>query len=230
MIQIKNLSFGYDDTILFNDFSMNIKPKEHTVILGPSGCGKTTLLNLISGVTDSFRGKIVSKASKYSYIFQEDRLIEWMTVEENCKIVKEDLDNSYLDQILEILHIKQLKDKQVKHLSGGQKQRVSIARAFVYDPDFILLDEPFKSLDIFIKNKLIEDLIKLSSSRNIPWLLVTHDPREAFLLADRVFLVGNRPLEIVKEITLKLDFDDRKNYREKFLDFENSILREMATT
>lgn len=193
MPKLTNISKKWGNRSIFDGFSLEIQEKETTVILGKSGVGKTTLLSIISDLTD-YEGEI-SGFGKISYVFQEPRLIPFLTVEENLKYAlssvceKEDLEK-VVDKYLEITGLSRLKNKLASNLSGGEKQRVSLIRAFSYPSETILLDEPFSSLDVGLKMKIIDlyrDLLKFSPKTAV---LVTHDIDEALYLADDVIFLS----------------------------------------
>lgn len=195
MPKLTNISKKWGNRSIFEGFSLDIEENETTVILGKSGVGKTTLLSIISDLTD-YEGE-TSGFGKISYVFQEPRLIPFLTVKENLEYAlssvyrEEDLDK-VIDKYLEITGLKGLKNKLASNLSGGEKQRVSLIRAFSYPSETILLDEPFSSLDVGLKMKIIDlyrDLLKFSPKTAV---LVTHDIDEALYLADDViFLSAN---------------------------------------
>ncbi|MDE7161210.1 MAG: ATP-binding cassette domain-containing protein, partial [Anaeroplasmataceae bacterium] len=153
MIKLTNITKRYEEKIIFDHFSLELPENKITCILGESGVGKTTLLNMIAGLT-AFQGHIEAP-EKISYIFQEPRLIPNLTVKENLKLVSKLSEDEEIHTLLSILEIEDKIDTYPNQLSGGEAQRVSIARAFLYDGDMILMDEPFSSLDLSLKYRLI---------------------------------------------------------------------------
>ena len=211
IIRLENINKKYDETIIFNDFKIDFYENKVNCILGKSGCGKTTLLNIISGVIENDKNNFKGiEDLGISYIFQDDRLIDWLTVEENIKLVvkkhyNEKEINELCEKYLKLVGIYEYKDYYPQRLSGGMRQRVNIARAFIYPSKVIIMDEPFKSIDI--KNKLMimnnfKDILK-EDNRTV--LFVTHDIDEALYLGDSAFVLGDRPVRI------KRVFDDIKN-------------------
>lgn len=195
MPKLTNIIKKWGDRSVFDGFSMEIAPNKTTVIIGKSGVGKTTLLSVIANLTD-YAGN-VEGFGKISYVFQEPRLIPFLTVKENLRYAlttaygKKEVDG-VIDRYLALTDISDLKNKPAGLLSGGEKQRVSLIRGFSYPSETILLDEPFSSLDLGIKMKIIDlytDLLKVSPKTAV---MVTHSIDEALYLADEiVFLSEN---------------------------------------
>jgi len=208
-IEIKNLYKSYEDLVICKDFNITFEEKKITGILGPSGCGKTTLLNIIAGLEEYQSGSIKGIEGKtFSYIFQEDRLLPWSTVKENIRFV---LDSIYHDQkaekvanqYIDMVGLKEYADYYPRQLSGGMKQRVAIARAFAYPADILLMDEPFKGLDLELKTGLIQSFLKLWSQDRRTVVFVTHDMNEALSFAHYIYVLKGRPLRIKDRITNK---------------------------
>lgn len=193
MLELKNLGKLYNDQKILENINLSIEPGEIFCILGPSGAGKSTLLNIIAGIMDSYEGNVVNDAKRIGYVFQEDRLLPWMNVEDNIKVVNDALTHKEISHLLMEMELLKDKDKRPNELSGGMRQRVAIARAFAYKPDLLLLDEPFKSLDYSLKSKMIEALLRLWSETEITVLFVTHDMDEALWTADRIALLAKHP-------------------------------------
>ena len=150
-IKLANVSKFYtvekESIKVLNGIDLDIPANKITVILGRSGCGKTTLLRLVSGLESFDQGEILGADSKRkAYVFQEDRLMPWLDVKSNITfgIHKKEIDHNRVDEIIETVGLKKFYNAYPSQLSGGMKQRVSIARAFAYDPDFIMMDEPFQ--------------------------------------------------------------------------------------
>lgn len=194
MISITNLSvrFGNEMRIAYDDCLF--EDNHSYVILGPSGCGKSTLLNLIAGICTPATGSVLLngydmtaasqkqkdafRVQHIGYIFQDFKLLEDMSVEDNLRVLAlERVDLSQMDQTLERLGIRQLKRRKVCRLSGGEKQRVAIARALSARPDVILADEPTGNLNYEIGSAVVDQLLEMSKDRTI--ITVTHDTRLA---------------------------------------------------
>ncbi|MDM8128811.1 ATP-binding cassette domain-containing protein, partial [Paraclostridium benzoelyticum] len=147
LLKIENLTKNFEDLKVIENLSLNIKENEIVAIIGPSGCGKSTLLNIISGIVKKYEGKIHTSKPTIGYLFQEDRLLPWMNVFENVKVVNDNSKNADALKIIEEVGLKKFEKSYPDTLSGGMRQRCSIARGFNYDCDLLLMDEPFKSLD-----------------------------------------------------------------------------------
>ena len=173
MLRIQNLHKKYGEQIIFQDLNIHFKKGKNYIILGPSGIGKSTLLNLISQIDTSYKGNIILDTHKISYVFQEDRLLPWLSVEKNIEyVMKEKEDISHL---LKLLEIDNIKNKLASELSGGQKQRVASARAIITNPSLVLADEPTGALDSKSAKMLLESLEELNTNLGATIMMVTHD-------------------------------------------------------
>ena len=201
-ISIRNLNKSYENEEIFNDFNIDFCDEKVNCIIGKSGCGKSTLLNIIAGLTEIQSGEIQGVSlSDISYIFQEDRLIEWLTVKENLELtLKKYYDKFVIDkkinELLELVGIYDIKNKYPNALSGGMKQRVNIARAFGKPSKVILMDEPFKSLDYKLKYTIIDEFKTLLNKEKRMVILVTHDLDEAIYFRGNIIVFNNKPVKI----------------------------------
>ena len=192
---INNINFKYGSNEIYNNFNIEFQQGKINCIIGESGCGKTTLLNYISE-------KIYYENKRIAYVFQEDNLIPWKNIYVNLKIVaKKYFEKSILEKEINNALVKVRLEKYKyfypRELSGGMRQRINFARALIGNPEVILMDEPFKSLDIKSKNNMIE-LIKNLKNTDSTIILVTHDINEILMLADVVYYLGGRPVEIIE--------------------------------
>jgi NitT/TauT family transport system ATP-binding protein len=170
-------------------------------LIGPSGCGKTTILKIAAGLDSDFRGAVQPPGGGHlGMVFQEPRLLPWRTVEDNIRLVLPAHEaKADLHELFEILGLSSHLARYPTELSLGLARRVAIARAFAIRPDFLLLDEPFVSLDEAVADRLRDELVALTMRANITTLFVTHDLAEAIRLADRLFFLADRPTRIILE-------------------------------
>ena len=177
MIKLTNISVQFDKKIVVYDLSFSFENKKKYAIMGESGSGKTTILNVIAGLLKPQSGEVVKdEPCKISYVFQEPRLFNWLTVLENVSIAT-GLDKTAGEEIakklLKDLGLEESLYQYPTELSGGMKQRVSIARALAYDPDVLLIDEPFKELDSETRTKTADYLFEYCKDKTV--IMVTHD-------------------------------------------------------
>ena len=185
-------------------FSLSLARGEVAAIVGPSGCGKTTALRIIAGLDRDFDGT-VSRPSpgRLGVVFQEPRLLPWRTVAQNVRLAAPEAGDDLVGQLFATLGLTEHADHFPAELSLGLARRVSLARAFAVEPDVLLLDEPFVSLDGALARDLRRALAALVAARPVTTLLVTHDIEEAVELADRLLVLSPRPAQVLCE--LKLD-------------------------
>ncbi|WP_434313055.1 ATP-binding cassette domain-containing protein [Faecalicoccus pleomorphus] len=177
----------YDNGVVaLRDVSMQIPEKQRTIFFGPSGCGKTTLLRMIAGLESITSGNIIMPTSwKISFMFQNDRLLDALSVKDNIAygidqrtISKSDLARK-VEDTARLVGVASVFEQKCKTLSGGQRQRISLARSLIKEPDLLLIDEGLNSLDQSSKYELIDVLIKLQETKQFTLLYVTHDAQEA---------------------------------------------------
>ncbi len=185
MIKLKNIRKSYGDKVIYDGFDLDIEEGVITAILGESGAGKTTLLNIIANLTE-YSGEITGEISPVSMVFQKDRLVPHLTVEENLKLVN---GNADVLQRLEEVGLSGSAKAYPKELSAGMSRRVALLRAFLYESPLLLMDEPLINLDLKIKYKLTELIKKLQKQDGRTIVTVTHDVKEAVLMADRVIVL-----------------------------------------
>ena len=195
MIKLANISVKYGDNVVYQDFSCNF-PTGVNVVLGKSGCGKTTLLNVVAGLVE-YAG-ICEKDGNAALVFQEPCLAP-VTVWKNVDLVLPKKSNAQIiDKTLCLTGLSDKRNKKATQLSGGEQQRVSLARAFASGREILLMDEPFSNLDYGTKTGLRKVLDDLLQNANKTVLFVTHDIDDALLLADRIYVLNNRPAEITQ--------------------------------
>ena len=238
-ISISNKTYVLEhDTDQFHqaiaDLNFTVHPNQFVCLVGPSGCGKTTLLNMIAGLDRLYEGQINMGRSDQSpsigYVFQNPRLLPWHTVRKNIELVfngppPSDLIDSLLDSM-------QLRDAQYQYperLSLGMQRRVAIIRAFAINPDILLMDEPFVSLDAPTARQVRSLLYDLWQQRPHTILFVTHDLREAIALADRLIFLSPSPMRIISDIQVTIAREHRHDeshieaFREQLLQHHPKI-------
>jgi len=213
--------------------SLDVCEGEFLAIVGPSGCGKTTLLKLTTGLELPTTGKIFFQGSEIrgprsdvGMVFQEPTLLIWRDVLENVLFPIEilgKLKKSYVDEarsLLRLVGLDGFEKRRPDELSGGMQQRVGICRALIHDPSLLVMDEPFGALDAMTRDEMGIWLLRLWHERKKTVMFVTHDIREAVLLADRVVVVSERPARIIREVKVDLPRPRKSEmeFWEKFTD------------
>ncbi|MCR8635135.1 MULTISPECIES: ABC transporter ATP-binding protein [Paenibacillus] len=191
---------------------LNVKKSEFISIIGPSGCGKSTLLRILANLDTPSSGSITweKSADNIGFVFQDATLLPWKTVYQNAKFplevkkleTKENMEN--LDKLLELAGLKGFEKAYPRELSGGMRQRVAIVRALSYNPDVLLMDEPFGALDALTRDKMGIELLRIWTETKKTILFVTHSISEAAFLSDRVIVMSPRPGKIDEIIDIDL--------------------------
>lgn len=218
-MEIRNLNYAHDDNVIFQDFSVHIPDGKITCILGSSGVGKTTLLQLVAGILKPQGESITTGTNKFSYLFQEPRLLPWKTVQENVEFVLLDqMDkekrSKLAQEMLEQVGLKEVLDAFPHELSGGMRQRVAIARAFVKHPDILLLDEPLQGLDPVKRQEIQQLLISLWEKQRPTVLYITHDLEDALDVGHQILLFTGRPVRVSYQKMIDIDITDRIQQRD----------------
>jgi taurine transport system ATP-binding protein len=218
-VDISNLSMRFDvpggAVQALKDVSISLQKGELVSILGPSGCGKTTLLNIVAGFlaqtegTVSLAGQpIRGPGPERGMVFQQGALFEWMSVRDNVSFGPRMMGRPKaewtpkVDHLLEVVGLKDFKDKSVFELSGGMQQRVALARCLANEPEVILMDEPLGALDALTREKMQGLVLKLWQETGKTIILITHSVEEALLLGERLIVMAPRPGRIHREYRL----------------------------
>jgi NitT/TauT family transport system ATP-binding protein len=221
LLQIEDVAVRFTgDRDVLARTSLSVAPGEFIVLLGPSGCGKSTLLNVTAGTlrprqgSISFAGKPVTSINRnVGYVTQEDTMLPWLTLAANVGLplrMRRVPRAQVRDKVMALLksfgldHAANLHPAQ---LSGGMKKRGLLARALIYEPKLLLMDEPFAALDAQMRSQLQAELRRVVRTTGIAVLFVTHDIEEAALLADRVVVIGGSPGHIIDDIAISLGPD-----------------------
>ena len=214
----KSYGSGTDALDVLDDISFDVAAGEFVAIVGPSGCGKTTLLKSIAGIVDNDSGEIVTgqgpvtgPSDDIAIVFQDFRLLPWKTVLENVAMgldIQPDRSDREAEGVarewIDTVGLAGSEQSNPSELSGGMKQRVGLARALAVDPDILLMDEPFGSLDAQTRDRLQTELLQLWNSEQMTILFVTHDVSEAIYLADRILVISSKPATITAEFEVNL--------------------------
>ncbi len=191
---------------VLDDFSYTLDPGEFICICGPSGIGKTTILQLIAGLQTPDAGRVECASRKIGYVFQEPRLVPWCSVVENIEMglfhsmaEAKNERRRIAEEMAYRVGLQGFENYYPAQLSGGMKQRVSLARAFAVEPDILLLDEPFSSLNVELREAMCCYIQKLLALKPCTSIMVTHTLEDAVKLADRLIYLKNRPCRIELE-------------------------------
>lgn len=218
MLAFNHVSFGYDKSNqILDELSFSVHPGEFISILGVSGSGKSTIFRLVTGLDEPEKGDVIlesvkngNRLGKVAYMPQQDLLLPWRTILENAYLPLE-LNNvdkqTAIDQVKPLLKefgLAGTENKYPSELSGGMKQRVAFLRAVLSGNPLLLLDEPFSALDAITKLSMQEWLLDQWQKRQSTILFITHDVEEALFLSDRIFLLKNKPVNVVEEITVPI--------------------------
>lgn len=230
---VKNIVKSYGPLKVLDNINIDFIENKTTCILGPSGCGKTTLLNIIAGIIEKDSGEVLGIQNEdISFVFQEDRLIEWKDIKDNMAFVLKNKMNksemeSTIDRFLNLVNLKEYKYYYPRNLSGGMRQRISILRAFAYPSKMLIMDEPFKSLDINNKKIVMEFFRELKTLENRTCIIVTHDIDEALDLGDRIIILSEKPSRVKKVIeNTYMETGNEEDKRGLKLQIESALMRD----
>ena len=237
ILEVKNLSYSFGNNPILKDINIHVNENEMVAIVGSSGVGKSTLFNLIAGVLKKQIGEITINGSndyigKVAYMLQKDLLFEHKTIINNVilpLIIAKVNKKKALEEgakILKQFNLDKYANKYPQQLSGGMRQRVALIRTYMFKRKIFLLDEAFSALDAITKKELHKWYLDLKKEFNLTTLLITHDIEEAVFLSDRIYILGNKPGEIIGEIKIEInpneDIDvQRLFYKKEILNIMN---------
>ena len=236
ILEVKNLSYSFGNNPILKDINIHVNENEIVAIVGSSGVGKSTLFNLIAGVLKKQTGEITINGSddyigKVAYMLQKDLLFEHKTIINNVILPliiakvnkKKALEEG--NKILKQFNLDRYANKYPQQLSGGMRQRVALIRTYMFKRKIFLLDEAFSALDAITKKELHKWYLDLKKEFNLTTLLITHDIEEAVFLSDRIYILGNKPGEIIGEI--KIEINPNKDIDVQRLFYKKEILNIM---
>lgn len=236
-IEARNLTKKFGDLLVLDNMNFEVAAGELLCIVGPTGCGKTTFLNTITNLYDVTEGSILLNGEKVdlkkhnvSYIFQENSTFPWLTVEENIafgldiKKIPDKEKKERVEEFMEIVGLTEYRDFFPRQLSASMLQRVSIARAFATKPDLLLMDEPYAQLDIELRFKLEDELIKLWEATGTTVMFITHNIEEAVYLGRKILVLTNKPTTVKTVLDNELP-RPRDIASEDFVEIRNEVTR-----
>ena len=234
-VRVTDLTKKFGDLLVLDDISFDVKEGEFLCIVGPTGCGKTTFLNSLTKLYDITAGEILIngepvdlKKHNIAYIFQEYSTFPWLKVEENIryglkiKELPEAEIKKRVDEVVEMVGLQEFRNYYPDQLSASMLQRVVIARAFAVQPELLIMDEPYGQLDVSLRFKLEDELIKLWRKTGTTVIFITHNIEEAVYLSERILVLTNKPTKIKKELINPLPWP-RDVTANEFVDIRNHV-------
>ncbi len=247
VIDVKGVNMAYRNDrgdrarVVLRDIDLSVEENEFLCILGPSGCGKTTLLNLMAGFERptvgeiTYRGdRVTGPSAQRAVVFQEFSLLPWMNVIRNIEFVLDKKGYSkakrreVAERYLALVGLSEHADRMPNELSGGMKQRVAIARTLAMEPDVLLMDEPFSSLDEQTKGVLDKELLRIWNRDRRTVVFITHSIEEAMLLGTRIVLLSASPGRISKEWRVPSE-GSRDLMSDRFVELKKDILSQLGS-
>ena len=213
LVKVKNLTKKFDDLLVLNDISFEVKRGEFLCVVGPTGCGKTTFLNSLTHLYEPTSGQILVedepvdlKKHNIAYIFQEYSTMPWLTVEQNIRFgletkkLSENVIKERSENALEMVGLTKFRNYYPSQLSASMLQRVVIGRAFAVEPALLLMDEPYGQLDLDLRFRLEDELLALWEKTKTTVIFITHNIEEAVYLGENILMLTNKPTTIKKKI------------------------------
>ncbi len=217
ILTVRNLSVTFPDANgglhALDKVSFELCPQEFICVLGPSGSGKTTLLRVLAGLLTQYTGSLYfenGRQPRIGMVFQQANLMPWRTAIQNITLplelqgIDREEAQKRAQELIDLVGLQGFEESWPRDLSGGMAQRVAIARALVHDPDLLLLDEPFGSLDALTRERMWMELSRIWQARQKTVVMVTHSIGESLFLADRVLVLSQRPGRIRLDLTVDL--------------------------
>ena len=234
-VKVTHLTKKFDDLLVLDDISFTVKEGEFLCIVGPTGCGKTTFLNSLTKLYKPTSGEILINDEpvdllkhNIAYIFQEYSTMPWLTVEENVgfgldiKNIPKSEAQEKVNEYLQVVGLEKYRKYYLDQLSASMLQRVVIARAFATEPEVLLMDEPYGQLDIELRFRLEDELLKLWERNKTTVIFITHNIEEAVYLGERILVLTNKPTGIKKEIYNNIQ-RPRNIAAKDFVDLRNEV-------
>lgn len=234
-VQARHLTKRFGELTVLDDVSFDVREGEFLCIVGPTGCGKTTFLNCLTGIYSKTAGEILvdgkqidCRKNNISYIMQESSTMDWLTVEQNIRFgleikkMPQTLVKERTDEMLEIVGLKEYRKYYPRQLSISMLQRTVIARAFATYPELLLMDEPYGQLDLDLRFKLEDELLKLWQRTKTTVVFITHNVEEAVYLGERIMVLTNKPTGV--KTILDCDIPHPRDVAdEKFVKLRNQV-------
>ena len=226
---VRGVSKAFGDLVVLSGLSIRVPEHRITSVLGPSGCGKTTLLNVIAGTVAPDSGCVEGMGGAgVSYLFQEPRLLPWKSVSGNVDFVLRDRMTAAerkeaVGSVLALVGLHEFRASRPAQLSGGMKQRAAMARAFAYPSEVLLMDEPFRALDLPLKLALMRAFVALWERDRRTVLFVTHDIQEALFLGDDILVLSPRPATVRDHVANPITRQERSFQSPAMLALERDL-------
>ncbi len=225
ILRVEELKKDFGALPVIDGWNLELTKDERIAMIGPSGCGKTTFLKIIADLERNFSGRIEKNFEKVGFVFQESRLIPWISVMKNLTFVSSDEEK--IRFFLKAMRLEGFENYLPSQISGGMKQRVNLVRALAVDPDILILDEPFASLDMPVKFSIIEDINSLRDKKRFAIIMITHDIKEAISMADRILILSKRPSKIIEDVKINLEEKQRDISSTEFIKIESILMKKI---